>query len=128
MRCTKQEKPDASGCETGRCLCMESDTDGRLASRPKPYPENDHHLSHDEETGLYRYVGTLSPDQVKVANRPVASGWCERRTVSLLLTAVYSIMHVFRIKLDVHVNINQYHTSFFLKTQRYRLQYYIKLH
>ena len=57
---------------------------GRLASSAKPHPENDHHLSQTEEKGVYRNVGTLSPDQVKVTNRPDPSGWCERRTVSLI--------------------------------------------
>lgn len=50
---------------------MEPDTDGGLASRPKPDPENDHHRSQTEEKGLYRYVGTLSPDQVKVLDYTV---------------------------------------------------------
>jgi len=83
---TKKEKPDAIGCKPGRCLCMESDTDGRLENSSKPHPENDHHPSQTGETGLYRYVGTLSPDQVKVANRRIRDPyvrWCERRTVSL---------------------------------------------
>jgi len=67
---------------------------GRLASSAKPHPENDHHLSQDEEKGLYRNGGTLSPDQANVTNRRIRDPyvrWCERRTVSLLLTAVYSI-------------------------------------
>ncbi len=80
---THTEKPDAYWCETRRCLCMEPDTDGRLASSAKPHSENDHHLRQDEEKGLYRYVGTLSSDQAKVANRPDPSGWCERRTVNV---------------------------------------------
>lgn len=74
---------------------MESDTNGRLASSPKPHPENDNNLSQNEETGLYHNVGTLSPNQVNVANRRIRDPyvrWCERRTVGLLLTAVYSIM------------------------------------
>src|SRR5690625_3642895 len=76
-------EPDASWCEPESCLCMDPDTDGRLASRSKPHPENDHHLSQTEETGLYRYVGSLSSDQVKVTNRRIRDPyvrWCERRT------------------------------------------------
>jgi len=75
---------------------MEPDTDGRLASSAKPHPENNHHLSQDEEKGVYRNVGTLSSDQANGTNRRITPWrdvrWCERRTVSLLLTAVYSIM------------------------------------
>src|SRR5690625_7197351 len=97
-------EPDASWCEPESCLCMDPDTDGRLASRSKPHPQNDHHLSQTEETGLYRYVGPLSPNQANVTNRRIRDPyvrWCaskqrdafgKRRTVSLLLTAVYSII------------------------------------
>ena len=63
----------------------------------KAHPENDHHLSQDEEKGLYRYVGTLSPNQANVTNRRIRDPyvrWCERRTVSILLTAVYSIKYL----------------------------------
>lgn len=67
-----------------------------LASRSKPHAEYDHHLSQIEETGLYRYNGTLLPNPEKTrtaVSRQVCRDvrWCERCTVGLLLTLVYSI-------------------------------------
>jgi|GEM_PF-2286553 hypothetical protein len=44
---------------------------GRVENSSKPHPENDHYLSQTEVKGLYRYVGTLSPDQIKVTNRHI---------------------------------------------------------
>jgi len=57
----------------------------RFSSKPATiqHPENDHHFNQTEETGLHRYVGTLSPNQVKVTNRRIRDPyvrWCERHT------------------------------------------------
>lgn len=60
-----------------------------------PILKTTNYLSSDEETGLYRHVGPLSPNQANVTNRRIRDPyvrWCERRTVSLWLTVVYSII------------------------------------
>ena len=67
----QKEKPEAIECKSGKCLCMEPDTNGGLVSSSKPHPENDNHLSQTEETRLYRYAGNLSPNQVNVASRVI---------------------------------------------------------